>query len=182
LQRRLLVQISSRFKERWWCEEFDELRALMLEWFNELFELHTGGHYSKLRASVLAHGFQNPIIVTSGPPKRREAWMLPPDHGCQYICEQNGGSRLMLAQELDWELPCIVNGVAPGEELRGLKEVMAKFTDKTYKLQLDPVAGVMSMPMRLSHLGHFTMVQNQRAVAQTKQEIIRRADKWLEDR
>ncbi len=175
-------EITNRFKERWWGEEFAELRGLMLEWFTELFEHHTGGHYSKLRESVLEHGFQNPIIVTSGESKRRESWMIPPDHGCAYICEQNGGSRLMLAQELDMELPCIVNGDAPGEVLKTLVAVRAKFSDKTYLLQNDPGVGVMSTPTRLSHLGDFTQAQNQVAVGKTKQEVIRRADKWLQER
>jgi len=106
-----LHEISSRFKERWWTEEFDELRGLVLEWFTELYEENTGGHYAKLRESVLRDGFLNPIIVTSGPPLRREPWMVAPND-LKYLCEQNGGSRLALAQELDMELPCIVNGEA----------------------------------------------------------------------
>jgi hypothetical protein len=176
-------EICVRYKERWWSDEFAELRTLMVEWFTELFERHTGGHYSKLRKSVEESGFINPIIVTSGPPKRREPWMIPPwASEYKYICENNGGSRLMLAQELDLMLPCIVNGDAPGTPLDGLKEVRERFGDKTYNLRIDPVAGVMSYPERLMHLGDFTMEQNKSAVRNSKAEILRRANKWLGER
>lgn len=173
-----LHEISSRFRERWWCEECDELRGLVLKWFTELYEHNTGGHYSKLRESVLEHGFMNPIIVTSGAPLRREPWMVAPND-CQYICEQNGGSRLALAQELDLELPCIVNGDAPGEELHSLNQVKAKFADKSYRVWIDAKAGVMSNPQNLMHLGRFSIAQNSDAVGNSKAEVIRRAEKWL---
>jgi len=171
-------QVTKRYKAAWWTDEFKELRELMAAWFYELFEHHTGGHYSKLRESVAKHGFINPIIVTSGTPLRRKAWMVP-DHGKQYICEQNGGSRLKLAQDMDVELPCIVNGAAPGEVLETVEEIRSKFGDKTYRIKIHPTHGAMSFPDKLLHLGEFSMSENQSAVRVSKDEMIRRADDWL---
>lgn len=178
-----LYDVAVRYKDRWWHQEFDELRALILEWFTEQFEHHTGGHYSQLRKSVISRGFLNPIMVTSGKPLRREPWMLPPwaaDY--KYLCEQNGGSRLALAQELDMEIPCIVNGEAPGRELKNLSEVKECFGDRSYNVYRHRDWGIVSSPRNLLHLGHFNMQQNKYAVRHSKDEVIRRANKWLRER
>lgn len=174
--------VVERFRERWWTDEFAELRGLVVGWFRELFEINTGGHYSKLKASVLEHGFQNPIIVTAGKPLRRPAWQLPPYWPQHYLCEANGGSRLALAQELGLDIPCIINGDAPGEELHNIEAVRSKFTDKTYSLKIEAGCGVLSTPGRLSHLGEYSMAENQAAVTKTKQQVVQRVDDWLNDR
>ena len=172
-----LYAVIERYRDSWWTDEFTPLRALVVKWFRELYEINTGGHYSKLRESVLKHGFQNPIIVTAGKSLRRPAWQLPPHWPQSYLCEANGGSRLALAQELDMELPCIINGDAPGEELRTLNDVRSKFTDKTYDLRRHPRHGVLSTPKYLSHLGAYSQVQNAGAVRQTIQQLLDRLDK-----
>ena len=173
-----LYAVVRRYRERWWTDEFSELRALVVKWFRELYEINTGGHYSKLRESVLKYGFQNPIIVTAGKPLRRPAWQLPPSWPQHYLCEANGGSRLALAQELDLDIPCIINGNAPGEELRDVEAVRDKFTDKTYSLIQHPQHGVLSTPAKLSHLGDYSMVENQAAVRLTIQQVLERLNKW----
>lgn len=174
-----LYVVVNRFRERWWTDEFAELRALVVKWFRELFEINAGGHYSKLKESVLEHGFQNPIIVTAGKPLRRPAWQLPPSWPQRYVCEANGGSRLALAQELDIEIPCIINGDAPGEELRSMGDVRAKFSDKSYSLRMDSNCGVLSTPAKLSHLGGQSMGENRLAVMKTKKQVMQRVDQWL---
>ena len=173
-----LCVVIQRFRDQWWSEEFAERRALVVKWFRELYEINTGGHYSKLKASVLEHGFQNPIIVTAGKPLRRPAWQLPPSWPQHYLCEANGGSRLALAQELDIDIPCIINGEAPGEVLRDLEAVRSKFTDKTYNLTLHPQHGVLSTPARLSHLGDYSMGENQEAVRLTIRQLLERISVW----
>ena len=170
--------VSVKFRGRWWNDEFSELRELIAQWFVDAFERYTGGHYTKLRASVLESGFLNPIVVTSGKPLRRDPWMVP-NYPQKYICEQNGGSRLMLAQELDMDIPCIVNGDAPGEELHNVGNVREKFTDKTYQIKIDSHCGVMTIPRRLMHLDDFTMAHNHAAVTKARAEVVERADKWL---
>ena len=171
-----LHRVMKRFHDRWWTEEFAPLRALVVKWFRELYEINTGGHYSKLKASVLEHGFQNPIIVTAGKSLRRPPWKLPPHWPQSYLCEANGGSRLALAQELDIDVPCIINGNAPGEELHTLDDVRSKFTDKTYKLIRCPRHGILSTPARLSHLGNYSMGENQQAVRKTVDQVLKRID------
>ena len=171
-----LHRVVERYREQWWTDEFRPLRASVVRWFQELYEINTGGHYSKLRASVLKHGFQNPIIVTAGEPLRRPAWQLPPHWPQAYLCEANGGSRLALAQELDLTIPCIINGEAPGEELHNLEEVRSKFTDKTYTLRRHPQHGILSTPQKLSHLGNYPMSINRQAVRKTIDQVLMRLD------
>jgi len=173
-----LYRVTKRFKDKWWTEEFTQLRAQVVKWFRELYEINTGGHYSKLKASVLEHGFQNPIIVTAGKSLRRPAWQLPPTWPQSYLCEANGGSRLALAQELDIDVPCIINGDAPGEELFTLDDVRRKFTDKTYSLTRHNTQGVLSTPAYLSHLGSYSMSENQKAVRKTIDQVLQRIDQW----
>ena len=173
-----LYRVIKLFQDKWWTEEFTQRRAQVVKWFRELYEINTGGHYSKLKESVLEHGFQNPIIVTAGESLRRPAWQLPPTWPQSYLCEANGGSRLALAQELDIDVPCIINGDAPGEELHTLDEVLSKFTDKTYNLRLHPEHGVLSTPAYLSHLGGYSMGENQRAMRKTIAQVLERVDKW----
>jgi len=173
-----LYVVVKRYGDKYWTEEFAPLRAQVVKWFRELYEINTGGHYSKLRESVLEHGFQNPIIVTAGKPLRRPAWQLPPSWPQPYLCEANGGSRLALAQELDIDIPCIVNGNAPGEVLRDIEAVRSKFTDQTYNLTLHAQHGVLSTPARLSHLGNYSMAENQEAVRLTIRQLLARLDTW----
>jgi len=172
-----LYAVVSRYREQWWTEEFAPLRALVVEWFRELFEINTGGHYSKLRESVLEHGFQNPIIVTYGKPLRRPAWQLPPSWPQKYLCEANGGSRLALAQELDIDIPCIINGDAPGEELHTTEDVLKKFTDKTYSIAQNAREGILSTPSRISHINQ-PLGENQLAVRKTINQVLQRLDEW----
>lgn len=178
-------QISDTYKERWWDDEFSELRELMMGWFYELFEHHTGGHYTKLAKSIEEHGFLNPIIVSYGALLRRQPWQVHPhtlrDHG--FVCENNGGSRLRLAHLLKLDIPCIINN-APSvyEELFSVSHVREKFHDKTYSITRSEHEGITTNPQNLSHLGRFGFSENQRAVTASKTEMRRRAFVWLEER
>ena len=171
-----LHRVMKRFHDKWWSEEFKPLRVQVVKWFREFYEINTGGHYSKLKASVLEHGFQNPIIVTAGKSLRRPPWKLPPYWPQSYLCESNGGSRLALAQELDIDVPCIINGDAPGEELHTLDDVRGKFTDKTYDLRLHAQHGVLSTPTNLSHLGRCSLGENQVATRLTIKQLLKKID------
>jgi hypothetical protein len=134
----LFFDLATELKDTWWNEKYDPLRVLLRQWYIDLFDEATG-HYTNLRKSIVKHGVQDPIIVTAGPPMRRAAWMLPPDCG-QYVCETIGGSRLLFAQELDLEVPCIVNdqiGI-DGEELFTADEVLERFVSKTLTITYGP--------------------------------------------
>ena len=161
-----------RQRDQWWTDDFAPVRAQVLQWFRDAYEANTGGYYSKLKESVLKHGFQNPIIVTYGKPRRRPAWMLPPSWPQSYICEANGGSRLYLAQELDIDIPCIINGNAPGEELYTIDDVRDKYTDKTYSLRMDGHCGVLATPTNLSHLGKHSCSETQEAVRKSIAQVL----------
>lgn len=162
-------RVARHYQDTWWEEH--ELRAQVRAWFIELFEHYTGGHYSRLRASIAEHGIRYPIIVTSGAPRRRERWMLPPDYAFPFICEQNGGSRLMIAQELGMPVPCVING--PGGEEIDIQRVREIFGSE-FNVSLHQEHGVMTSPVKFLHLPGFDMAQQKWAQDRAKSEIVRR--------
>jgi len=169
--------VAEPLKEVWWDEKYDPLRQLLHDSFVELFDESTR-HYTNLRESIARHGIQDPIIVTAGTPFR-PAWMIPPWAGT-YVCETIGGSRLMLAQELEIDIPCIINdriGVE-GKELRSPAEVISYFVHKDFELEWGPPVNLTFKTF--SHMpDDYTMRMQVLKRRATKQEIINRANQWL---
>ena len=97
------------------------------------------GHYGQLEEDVLANGFRNPIVVTSGTPIRRTINHIPPElrgapPGKLLTLEgDSGGSRLWVAQKHNLLVDCIINdetGFFRSErQLRTLGECLALYTD-----------------------------------------------------
>ena len=97
------------------------------------------GHYSKLEASMLAEGMRNPLIVTCGPPTKRELKHLPPELRNRPQAEwlilegTSGGSRLWVAQKHNLMIPCFVNDktgrFAGSEEILTIEQAASKYTD-----------------------------------------------------
>ena len=171
-----LYPVMLRFKERWWSHS--EYREQLRTWFIELFDAETG-HYSRLRKSIEESGVKDPIVVTSGKPLRREAWMLPPDVG-DLLCEQCGGSRLMIAQELLLTIPCIVNdrnNRFPGPDL-SIEQIRAHFSSKSYDIRKTD-QGVQIQPRTYSHMpSGYTFRDQQLARRKVWAEMIRRSADW----
>lgn len=78
---------------------------------------HRNGFFDKLEASVLKDGFRNPILVLAGfCPLTRDRGVNPrlplemqEDHSKILLCNQNGGSRLWVAQTHNLKIPCIIS-------------------------------------------------------------------------
>jgi hypothetical protein len=173
----LLNDVAVEYRDDWWNSEYDELRDNLRSWFIELFDASTG-HYTRLRESIAREGIQDPIIITAGKPLRREPWMLPSDCG-DYICESIGGSRLMIAQEMDAIIPCIVNdqiGIR-GKVLHSRLDVLGCFTSKTYVIEYGPP--VKAIPRKFSHMPDtYSFGEQQKCRRHAKKIMIQRAKDW----
>lgn len=117
----------------------NQLRQRYIELFNEKV-----GHYEGLEKDLLEGGFRNPVLVTAGYPKWRLLQDLPPymrdwPEKDILICENNGGSRLSIAQKYDSDVPCLVSDWVnrfPEEPEITIDEAMEKFLDKPGGLRL----------------------------------------------
>ena len=97
------------------------------------------GHYSKLEASMLAEGMRNPLIVTCGPPLKRDIKHLPPElrlqpqHKWLLLEGTSGGSRLWVAQKHNLDIECFVNdstnSFAGNEEITTVEQAATKYRD-----------------------------------------------------
>lgn len=145
-----MFDVASPYGKRWWDAEQDGLRELLHNTFVEGFDELTG-HYTRLRKSIVARGILNPVVVTLGKPIYRKAWMLPKERA-PYLCESCGGSRLMIAQEMGLDVPCIVNSTINdgGEPLADGFAVLDKYHDKTYQVDYGPPTRV--IPRRFEHM------------------------------
>jgi len=99
--------------EDWSADGRRKRNLIMHEYEKNLDEIC--GHYSKLEKSILEDGFRNPVIITSGLPRRRHKRYLPPEllNGAEsdllLLEGTTGGSRLHVAQKYDLTIPCLVN-------------------------------------------------------------------------
>lgn len=125
------------------------------------------GHYEKLEKSILSEGFRNPIVITCGPPRKRDWKCVPPEmHSLNpkkllFLETTVGGSRLWVAQKYRMSIPCIVNDwtgrfnhLQPFTDLDKLKNLYA---DPPKKLSFDSRLGLIeSFDTRKvgSHLGN----------------------------
>ena len=171
-----MYDVALPYKERWWDAEQDSLRELLHDTFIDGFDALTG-HYTRLRLSIKTMGLLNPIVITHGAAIWREPWMLPKDYG-QYVCESCGGSRLMIAQELGLDVPCIVNG-GDGEPLKDAAAVLDKFHDKTYQVDYGPPTRV--TPRKFSHMpDYYRMGEQIRCRRLINQKMRNLAKTWSE--
>ncbi len=110
------------------------------------------GHYAKLKDSVAKEGFRNPLIVTCGPPLKRQLTHLPPElrskpkHEWLLLEGTTGGSRLWVAQELGIKVPCLINDrtgrFAKFPRLLRPTDVLKYYKDKPASLMISPTHGV----------------------------------------
>jgi hypothetical protein len=173
----MLYDVVIRYKDRWWDAAQDELRAMLRATFIKEFDALTG-HYTRLRASIKEHGLLNPIVVTAGAALWRPAWMLPKDYG-EYLCESCGGSRLMIAQELGLDVPCVVNTRTDigGEPLNNIRDVLGRFHDKSYSVEYGPPTRV--QPTRFEHMPNSYRMREQMICRQSvHQKMVHLAKNW----
>ncbi len=75
------------------------------------------GFYIRLENSILKEGFRNPILVDAGSCRLMRKGIKNPclpiemqrDHTKILTCNYNGGSRLMIAQKYNLQIPCIIS-------------------------------------------------------------------------
>jgi hypothetical protein len=173
----LLYDVVLQYKDHWWDTAQDELRAVLRAKFIKEFDALTG-HYTRLRASIKKHGLLNPIVVTAGAAIWRPSWMLPKDYG-EYLCESCGGSRLIIAQELGLDVPCIVNTNIDigGERLNSIGDVRGKFHDKSYAIDYGPPTRV--QPTRFEHMPDSYRMREQMICRQSiHREMVTLAKNW----
>ncbi len=121
------------------------------------------GHYSKLKENISQEGFRNPLIVTCGPPMKRQLNHLPPEmiakpkHEWLLLEGTTGGSRLWVAQELGLKVPCIINDrtgrFARYPRIIRVSEALKYFKDKPAGLYITPTQGLVE-PFDQTKIGH----------------------------
>lgn len=83
------------------------------------------GFFIKLEQSILKNGFRNPIVITAS--RRR-------------IVTRYGGSRLMIAQKHNLDIPCIIadfDEIFPeGIRLKTIDDIRRYYTDQPRKILL----------------------------------------------
>ncbi len=106
------------------------------------------GFYINLEASILKDGFRNPILVNAGwCPKIRDRGKngrlpieMQEDHSKILSCNQNGGSRLYIAQKNNLQIPCIVvdyvDRFSEFELLETKEDILEHYTDRPKKVMM----------------------------------------------
>lgn len=95
--------------------------------------------FSKLEKSILENGMRNPIVITA---KKDN------------IENRYGGSRLMIAQKHNMDIPCIIadfDNVFPEAKIITKEEIRNYFTDRPRRIQLYP-AGLNILGCKHVHL------------------------------
>jgi len=106
-----------KWQRRWWANDIVELRNQCEEkWIEELDRLT--GHFSRLEESIAKEGMKHPIKVITGLPldhnmnQRLSINTVPPDMRTDtnklLTTHQFGGSRLLIAQKLGIDVPCLI--------------------------------------------------------------------------
>ena len=97
------------------------------------------GFYTKLEASILKDGFRNPISVRCGWCPEHKIQKLPiemqEDSTKILTCDSHGGSRLMIAQKLNLDIPCLIIDFIDRFSNELLVEKNSKALSKFYKDQ-----------------------------------------------
>ena len=126
----------------------------VMETFNNEYDF-----YPRLEESILKEGVRNPIIVRAGwcPAQFRDR--LPMDmkdvSSRILICDKNGGSRLVMAQKHELDVPCIINDyIGRFEQMPELKDendVLSYYKDKPKEITINHY-GVRVMGIPQVHL------------------------------
>jgi hypothetical protein len=97
------------------------------------------GFFRKLEESILKNGIQNPILVSSGfcrPTLRDRLPLEWQDDNNKILTNDNGngGSRLLIAQKHQMNIPCIImdhnNRFSELKELRDIEDIEKVYHDK----------------------------------------------------
>jgi hypothetical protein len=110
---------------------------------------HTTAHWSSLLDHIKRWGVLYPVIVTTGLPKSRSLKSIPKEYWATdskfwITCEQQGGTRILAAQQLGIKVPALVNdhvGLFQDQmpiSMRDLKEICTNVD----KIVLSPNRGV----------------------------------------
>lgn len=146
--------------EDWSPDGVKKREAIMIEFENGLNKIC--GHYTKLEKNILSKGFRNPLIITCGPPLRRQEKHLPPwlvkkpKHEWLILEGTNGGSRLWIAQQHNMPVPCIINDqmgrFKNHKKLNTVEQVLFYYNDIPKKYSLDSNRGWWTGQLYKTHL------------------------------
>ena len=173
----------------WWNPKYDPLRVAIKDWYITLFD-EANGHYEKLRKSIQRDGILNPLVITSGKPKYRTSDSIPPKHQKNLenllSVETCGGSRLLIAQELNLKIPCFINDWNSrfSNEILILnrEEIIQRLSDKTMNVNISD-RGLEIKPITFQHMNDTSYNMSKQILTRRKIlfEIVRRADRWLKN-
>lgn len=101
-------------KDNWHSKRYEPLRDVIEEYYITTFDQYTN-HYTYLRESIKKSGIQNPVVLSYGGLNIRHKKELPPDIrkniNNTFFSEHLGGSRIIVAKEMDINIPCIINDI-----------------------------------------------------------------------
>ena len=135
-------------------ETFDIVNRL---YFAQMEQLT--GHWSSLVDHISKWGILYPVVITTGLPKIRKLKSIPKEYWATdsrywMTCEQQGGSRILAAQQLGIKVPAIINdyvGLFHNQKplsMRDLKELCTNVED----IVLTPDRGVRIKQFPRMHL------------------------------
>lgn len=87
-------------------EKLEQAKEEYIEFFNKRNGVFSG-FYIKLEDSMLKEGIHNPIIVNAGHVVKHLQFLFKGQTDF-LVCDNNGGSRLRLAQKHNLTMPCII--------------------------------------------------------------------------
>ena len=149
---RWLPEISLNWQGRrpWHDRAYEPVRDMMEREYIAGFD-SAGGHYARLRDSIMERGIRNPVMVSCGKLERRKDQEIPPTQRSKnmLVCEYLGGSRLYWAQHFGILVPCIINdysgALAGRETLTTVESVLAKFKDRPNRISINRKTGAVTL-------------------------------------
>lgn len=127
---------SVKIREDIWQQKVDNLNK-------------ENGFYNKLEKSILKNGFRNPILVDAGSCRLMRKGIQNPflpiemqqDHAKILTCNYNGGSRLMIAQKHNLQIPCIISDFVDRfpnfKLLKTKKDIISCYTDPPFRISFN---------------------------------------------
>jgi len=119
------------------------------------------GFYTKLEKSILKDGFRNPILVDAGYcpqmrdgiKNRRLPIEMQEDHTKILTCSYNGGSRLMIAQKNNLQIPCVISDFidrfSDFKLLQTKEDITSCYTDQPRRISFQSFGLRLHLPLDL---------------------------------
>lgn len=170
------AQEFCRLKNYWSNPDLREyVRKRYIDEFNKSI-----GHYDILEEDILEYGIENPVLVTAGPPRWRNIRDLPPEvkennSNRLLVCEVIGGSRLLVAQKYNLDVPCLVSdwvGRFNEMSITDEEKILSYFKHKPGSVDFTPNG----LTVRAPNYSHLTGIDgyNVRKQSEIRTKIVRK--------